>query len=466
LPRPDDDVTKDEGGKKPRDQEVTPHTERLPSGAELGQVLSLTSGHLTVLDGPQTGQELPFAGGTLAIGSAPDNDLVLTDAGISRHHAVLEQVGDKVLVRDVGSTNGTYLGDIRIKEAFLTPDSVLKLAKTNLRFHLKPRKVLIPPSRSNRFGALVGSSLRMRQVFGLLEWIAPTEVTVLINGPTGSGKELVARSVHEASLRAKKPFSVLDCSSLDRELISSELFGHEPGAFTGAIGRRIGVLEQAQGGTVFIDEVGELPLDLQPKLLRALEAREIRRLGGTSTISLDVRVISATHRDLPAMVKAGTFREDLFYRFSQVKVQLPSLRERREDVGLLAKYFLEKLGDRTQARSIAPEVQTLLAAQTYNGNVRELRNLVERTALVCRSDVLGLCDFMLFEDQGTEADEPPPGVPGEHSPKSLAAIEREAILASLKANNNNKSKTARELGIALNTLKAKLRAYNIASEGE
>jgi len=466
LPRSEDDSNKDKGGPRPREHEVSPHTERLPSGAELGQVLSVTSGHLTVLDGPQAGQELPFAGGKLTIGSAPDNDLVLADAGISRHHAVLEQSGDKVAVRDMGSTNGTYLGDVRIKEAFLSPDSVLKLAKTNLRFHLKPRKVLIPPSKSNRFGALVGSSLRMRQVFGLLEWIAPTEVTVLITGSTGSGKELVARSIHEASPRAKKPFSVLDCSALDRELISSELFGHEPGAFTGAVGRRIGVLEQAQGGTVFIDEVGELPLDLQPKLLRALEAREIRRLGGSQTISLDVRVISATHRDLPAMVKAGTFREDLFYRFSQVKVQLPALKDRREDVALLAKHFLEKLGDRTQAKSIAPEVQTLLMGQTYNGNVRELRNLVERTALVCRSDVLGLCDFMLFEDQDGEPSEPTPDTSGEHNPKSLAAIEREAILAALKANNNNKSKTSRELGIALNTLKAKLRAYNIQSDGE
>ncbi|MBI4861245.1 MAG: sigma 54-interacting transcriptional regulator [Candidatus Riflebacteria bacterium] len=456
--------TKDRPERSP-DAEVTPHTERLPSGVELGQVLSVTSGHLTVVDGPQAGQEIPFSGGQLKIGSAPDNDLILTDAGISRHHAVLESSADKVVVRDLGSTNGTYLGDVRIREAFLAPDTILRLAKTNLRFHLKPRKVLIPPSRSSRFGPLVGSSLKMRQVFGLLEWIAPTEVTVLINGPTGSGKELVARSVHEASPRAKKPFSVLDCSALDRELISSELFGHEPGAFTGATNRRIGVLEQAQGGTVFIDEVGELPLDLQPKLLRALEAREIRRLGGQTTISLDVRVVAATHRDLQAMVKAGQFREDLYYRLSQVKVNLPPLKERKEDIALLAQNFLDAITDRTKARSIAPEVLAVLSSHSYNGNVRELRNLVERAAFVCRAELLNLCDFMIFEDQTGEIQEPTAAT-GEHSPRSLAAIEREAILASLKANGNNKSRTARELGIALNTLKAKLRAYQIASSDE
>lgn len=442
-------------------------TERLPSGAELGQVLSVTSGHLTVVDGPQAGEEIPFTGGQLKIGSAPDNNLILTENGISRHHAVLIQSGDKVMVRDLNSTNGTFLGDFRINEAFLAPDSTLRLGKTNLRFHLKPRKVLVQPSRSNRFASLVGSSLKMRQVFGLLEWIAPTEVTVMIIGPTGTGKELVARSLHESSPRVKKPYSVLDCSALDRELISSELFGHEPGAFTGATSRRLGVLEQAQGGTVFIDEVGELPIDLQPKLLRALEAREIRRLGGQATIPLDVRVVCATHRDLPAMVKAGTFREDLFYRLSQVKVQLPSLRERREDIAVLAQSFLENLAGRTRARSIAPEVQAVLMSHQYPGNVRELRNLVERAAFVARGEVLSLGDFMMFDDAaGAEAEGhlPPPPVTGEHNPRSLAAIEREAIEAALKANDGNKSRTARELGIALNTLKAKIRAYKLGDD--
>jgi DNA-binding NtrC family response regulator len=460
---PGDNEDPKTGGKTDIDQ----HTERLPSGVDLGQVLSVTSGHLTVVDGPQSGQELPFAGGELKIGSAPDNDLILTDNGISRHHAVLEAKGDKVMVRDLNSTNGTFLGDFRINEAFLAPDSVLRLGKTSLRFHLKPRKVLVPPSKGTKFGPLVGSSLKMRQVFGLLEWIAPTEVTVMIIGPTGAGKELVARSIHESSGRAKKPYSVLDCSALDRELISSELFGHEAGAFTGAASRRIGVLEQAQGGTVFIDEVGELPIDLQPKLLRALEAREIRRLGGQATIGLDVRVVCATHRDLPAMVKAGTFREDLFYRLSQVKVQLPSLRERREDIPVLAQSFLEKLGDRSRAKAIAPEVQALLMGHQYPGNVRELRNLVERAAFVARGEVLSLGDFMMFDDAaGAEAEGhlPPPPATQEHNPRSLAAIEREAIEASLRANEGNKSRTARELGIALNTLKAKIRTYKIGED--
>ena len=445
---------------------VDRETERLPSGVELGQVLSVTSGHLTVVDGPQAGQELPFTGGQLKLGSAPDNDLILTDQGISRHHAVLVASGDKVMVKDLNSTNGTFLGDFRINEAFLAPESTLRLAKTSLRFHLKPRKVLVPPSKSGRFGALVGASLKMRQVFGLLEWIAPTEVTVMIIGPTGSGKELVARSLHESSPRAKKPYSVLDCSALDRELISSELFGHEAGAFTGAQSRRIGVLEQAQGGTVFIDEVGELPIDLQPKLLRALEAREIRRLGGQTTIGLDVRVVCATHRDLPAMVKAGTFREDLFYRLSQVKVPLPSLRERREDIAVLAQSFLENLKERTRARSIAPEVQAILSSQQYPGNVRELRNLVERAAFVARGEVLNLGDLMMFDDAASAEAEGhlPPPTSGEHNPRSLAAIEREAIVAAMKANEGNKSRTARELGIALNTLKAKIRGYKIGED--
>jgi DNA-binding NtrC family response regulator len=446
-------------------------TEKLPQGSDLGTVLSISEAHLTVVEGPGAGLEVPCGERSVRIGSAPDNDLVIADSAVSRHHAVLEPSGGRLLVRDLGSTNGTFLADVQVREAYAMPECLMRMGKTTLRLHVKPRRVFIPPYPGDRFGALVGASHRMRQLFGLLSWVAPTETTVLITGPTGTGKEVVARSIHQASARARRPFVVLDCGAVDPGLIGSEVFGHEVGAFTGAMSKRIGVFEQGQGGTVFIDEVGELPLDLQPKLLRLLESRELRRLGSNQPVALDVRVLAATNRDLEGMVARKEFREDLYYRLCQVRVSLPSLSERREDIPQLVGAILERIKGKVRARAASKEALAFLAGCPLPGHVRQLVNVVERAAQVCRGPTLALEDLLVFEDEIRSSAAPGagPGASGQAHVRScvpeaarpLAEVEKETIIANLEAHRGNLARTARALGIAVNTLKARMHRHGI-----
>jgi DNA-binding NtrC family response regulator len=296
-----------------------------------------------------------------------------------------------------------------------------------------------------------------------------TNVNVVIYGETGTGKELAARALHEASLRAAKPFVVFDCGNVDPEFIRSELFGHEVGAFTGATGQRVGAFELANGGTLFMDEIGELPLDLQPKLLRVLEQREIQRLGASAPRKVDVRIVSATHRNLEQMVREGKYREDLFYRLCQVPVTLPPLRERPEDIPKLVAHFLELAQGRSRSRlQFAPEALSVLEASEWRGNVRELRNVVERALALSTGPSITVGDLLMPAMPGPGAISL--GLPGglaagDNSPslanRALEDIEREAILKTLKANNGNRKKTARILGIAPVTLREKLRRYGV-----
>ncbi|MBI4871228.1 MAG: sigma 54-interacting transcriptional regulator [Candidatus Riflebacteria bacterium] len=273
---------------------------------------------MLVEEGPDKGSTAGLEGERLTLGTAPDNGLVLSDPSVSRHHAELVRGPEGLLLRDLGSTNGTFLGAHRVKEAFVGAGVRVILGRTVILLAPAEGMLLAFPSEQTSFGELHGQSTAMRRLFGVLARVAPTEITVLISGETGTGKELAARALHASSRRATGPFVPLDCGALERELAGSDLFGHEPGAFTGAAGRRPGIFEQARGGTVFLDELGELPLELQPKLLRVLERREVRRLGASSYLSVDVRLLAATHRDLKAMAAAGTFREDLLYRVAQV----------------------------------------------------------------------------------------------------------------------------------------------------
>jgi len=440
----------------------TPHTTKMELTA-IETSLAVEEAHLVVVDGPLQGLEIPCSMKPIRLGSAKDNDLVLPDHAVSRHHAVLQPSGGRLLLKDLGSTNGTFVADVRVCEAFVQPGSVILVGHTRLMVQLRSRTTQLPPYAGTSFGRLVGQSLKMRQLFTLLDWVAPTDATLFISGPTGTGKEVVARSIHEASPRKDGPFVVLDCGAADPGLISSELFGHEPGAFTGATIRRLGVFEQAQGGTVFIDEVGELPIDLQPKLLRVLDAREVRRLGGPSSIPIDVRVMAATNRNLEEMVVKCEFREDLYYRLCQVKVSLPALDERREDISLLVQSFLEALSTKSGRRTVSPEAMAFLSGGSFPGNVRQLRNIVERAAMIGRSPQIELKDLMIF---GDEFKNPGP-VPRKDSPASQGSDafkvkdERQEIIASLAANGYILSRTAKELGIALNTLKARIRKYMI-----
>src|SRR6185369_12759123 len=286
-------------------------------------------------------REHTFDKGTITVGSMDDNDVVVRDDTVSRYHCKIVQEDTSYVLVDLGSTNGTFINRVRVREGFLKPGCTIGLGTAELKFHAADEKVEIVPSRKERLGEAIGRHVKMRELFAIVEKIAPTGTTVVIEGETGTGKEVVAQTIHKLSSRASGPLMVFDCGAVPPNLIESELFGHEKGSFTGAIMTRQGLFEMADGGTIFLDELGELPLDLQPKLLRALESREIRRVGANKPIKVDVRIIAATNRNLEDEVRAGRFRQDLFYRLSVVRVFIPPLRERIEDIPLLVKHLLQ-----------------------------------------------------------------------------------------------------------------------------
>jgi transcriptional regulator with PAS, ATPase and Fis domain len=291
----------------------------------------------------------------------------------------LEAAG--VRVRDVGSRNGTWIGGVRVREALLTTSTVLTIGATSLSISLDAGPIDLAVSQSTRFGEAIGVSPAIRHVFMLLERAARSDMTVLLEGESGVGKEILARAVHAASARARAPFVALDCGALSPSLIESELFGHERGAFTGAHSARQGLFEAAHGGTIFLDEIGELPIDLQPKLLRVLEEREVRPVGGRTAKPIDVRVVAATNRHLAEAVEAGNFRRDLFYRLAVVLVTVPPLRDRPEDIAPLARAFLRSvLG--TPDAELTEDFAAMLSSYSWPGNVRELRNVIQRYALL------------------------------------------------------------------------------------
>lgn len=319
----------------------------------------------------------------VVVGSGDDCDVVLEDTAVSKKHCRLFREGENWVVADLGSTNGTFVNGAPIREAFVTGGAVVEVGRTQLQLFESEDSVQIKPSDQQRFGGIVGRDRRMRKLYSILERIAPTDSTVVIEGETGTGKEVIARTIHDRSLRREGPFLVFDCSAVPENLVESELFGHERGAFTGATRTRQGVFELADGGTVFLDELGELPLNLQSRLLRVLESREVRRVGGDAPIRVDVRVVAATNRDLESEVSAGRFREDLFYRLGVVRVMLPALRDRAGDIPLLVKHFLDhgrfnRAPDGTKkVEKVGREALDALSRYAWPGNIRELRNAVE-----------------------------------------------------------------------------------------
>jgi transcriptional regulator with GAF, ATPase, and Fis domain len=327
--------------------------------------------------GAQRGREYVISGDVIRIGKVEGNDVVLPDETVSRVHCEILRDQKGHLLRDLNSTNGTFLDGAEIREAYIRAGSVITVGTVQLKFQPYEERIEILPSERDSLGELVGGSLRMREIFGLVERIAPTEATVLIEGETGTGKDLVARTMHSLSRRKGGPFIVVDCGAVAGTLIESELFGHEKGAFTGASATRQGAFELANGGSLFLDELGELSLELQPKLLRVLEQREIRRVGGNRTIKIDIRVMAATKRDLQREVQQGKFREDLFFRLAVVPIRMPSLRERKEDLPLLVRSFLTRI-DGGQPRELDESAMSALVAHDWPGNVRELRNVLER----------------------------------------------------------------------------------------
>jgi two-component system, NtrC family, response regulator GlrR len=336
--------------------------------------------HVTVMTGPSSGLRWNELSERCAIGSHTSNDLVITDQTVSRFHCELRIDGAVVRVRDLGSRNGTSTAGVGIVECTLGDGAELAIGHTAVRIDLDPQPTELATPAAAMFGSMIGGTLEMRDVFARLAKVAKSDATVLVEGETGTGKEGVAEAIHEHGGRAQAPFVVVDCGAIAASLLESELFGHEAGAFTGAVGRRIGAFEQASGGTIFLDEIGELPLELQPKLLRMLETREIRRVGGKDVIACDVRIIAATNRDLRAEVNRATFRADLYFRLAVVKIELPPLRKRREDVPPLVVHLLRQLGasPRVAQLLLDPGFLAELSRAPWVGNVRELRNHLEQ----------------------------------------------------------------------------------------
>ena len=360
---------------------------------------------LVVTDGPDRGKELVIERERITVGRSVICDLVLEDKAVSGTHFEIVASEKGVVLRDMDSTNGTFCGDLRLREVWVKAGTVVRAGQTQLRFEPVEGMVEIDLSKDDRFHDLRGKSVKMREIFAILEKVAPTDLTVLVRGETGTGKELVAGALHSSSRRAEGPLVVQDCGAIPKDLIESTLFGHERGAFTGAHDRHRGSFEQADGGTILLDEIGELDIGLQPKLLRVLEGREIKRVGGDRTIPVDVRVVAATNRDLRQMVNEGTFREDLYYRLGVVQVELPPLRERPEDVALLVQSFLDDFTARRHAGedityTVTREAMARLSAYQWPGNVRELKNTIERGASLADGTELTVRDLMPSAQRG------------------------------------------------------------------
>jgi two-component system, NtrC family, response regulator GlrR len=364
-----------------RAEEERDHRTTLPcEGARQLEPPSVRRFRLTVVEGPGSGATVESTADRCAVGSDPLNDLLLADETVSRFHCEIRAEPGGVRVRDLESLNGVVLDGVQVTDAFLRGGSLLRLGRTTVRFDLGVERNRLPLSESIRFGGLVGSSIAMRACFALLERAAGSDVTVLLEGETGIGKSRAARAIHEESARRGQPFLIVDCGAIPANLLESELFGHEKGAFTGAATRRVGAFEEAAGGTIFLDEVGELPTELQPKLLRVIEEREVRRLGANRYFPVDVRIVAATNRNLRAEVNAGRFRSDLFFRLAVLRVPIPALRERTEDIPVIASELLRHMGALPEQVSSlhAPETLNRLRQFAWPGNVRELRNYLER----------------------------------------------------------------------------------------
>ena len=426
---------------------------------------------LVLTEGPRA-REWTFDQGAISIGAMEDNDLVLHDETVSRYHCRIVQEANSYVLVDLGSTNGTFINRVRIKEGYLKPGCNIGLGQTELKFTTADEKVEIVPSRKDHCGEMIGKHPRMREIYAIIEKIAPTNTTVVIEGDTGTGKEVVAQTIHKLSSRAQGPLMVFDCGAVPENLLESELFGHEKGSFTGAIMTRQGIFEMAHGGSLFLDELGELSLDLQPKLLRALEQREIRRVGSNKPIKVDVRVIAATNRNLEEEVRAGRFRQDLFYRLSVVRLFLPPLRDRVEDIPLLVRHFLRtasyaKSPDGSpRVTTVSREALDLLCAYSWPGNVRELVNVVERACSFCDGDTINPGDLpeQVREAQTLGATRDLPT--GEYTFKEakerwVSSFERDYIVNLLRKNGGNISHAAREADIDRKYFRKLMRKYGI-----
>jgi len=394
----------------------------------------------------------------LSLGQHPSNDIVLNQDGISQFHAKIEILNNQYYVSDLGSTNGTYVGNTKVLKAALSRASDLFLGKAKFHFEIQERNISLREKNYDIFFGIVSKDKAMKKIFSLIEVVSSTEAPVFLHGETGTGKELMARAIHQLSPRYQSPLVTINCAALPKELIESELFGHERGAFTGAIETRTGAFEEANGGSLFLDEIAEMDLSLQAKLLRALETGEIRRLGSNKNIFTSVRIISATHKDLSRAVKEGRFREDLYFRLHVVPIEIPSLRNRIDDLEVLVPSLLKQIRIQGELRA---EVYELLRQYEFPGNIRELKNILQRAHV----------EYQLLHPS-SKPDEKKifevkhfrflKGASRQQLPQSQQEVEeRISLLHALEAHNYNQTKTAQSIGLPVSTLHDRIKRYGI-----
>jgi DNA-binding NtrC family response regulator len=427
-----------------------------------GLRLEFDSVKLLVEAGPDEGRELHLAERAVMIGRAEDMDLRLADNAASRAHATVEPSGTGWKLRDLGSKSGTFLDGVKVNDAPLASGSRIRIGATELVFRVDRTSLSSTQEEATEFEGILGQSPAMRDLFGLLRRLASLDLPVLIHGESGTGKEAIARALHSCSTRADGPYEVVDCTLLERDHMRSELFGHVKGAFTGADRDRDGAFVQADGGTLFLDEIAELPVELQPQFLRALEQGDVRPLGGDRSRQVRVRLVSATNRDLEEAVREKAFREDLFYRLTAVTVTVPPLRDRGDDALLLARHFLP------EGLELDAEAQVTVKTYPWPGNVRELKFKMQRAAGMARGPRVTVEDMGL--DMGIRPAPPPPSTNQEEvradaetaEPRgALADLEERAIRQALAMFDGNKSLVAEHLGIGRTTLYRRLRQFGI-----
>jgi two-component system, NtrC family, response regulator HydG len=406
------------------------------------------------------GTEYPIDVDPIVVGRDPGARIVLPDPEVSAMHCELRAVNEGILVRDLGSTNGTFVGAFRVHEGVITTTTQLTVGRSAIVIEPSGSSRRVDVGYSDSFGPLLGRSPKMRRVFSVLERIAPTPLSVLVLGETGTGKELVAKAIHDASPRKDEPFVVVDCGSIPPTLAESILFGHEKGSFTGATERRKGALAEADGGTLFLDELGELPLDLQPKLLRALSERQVKRVGSSQFEPIDVRVLAATRRDLSAEMNAGRFRSDLYFRIAQVRIELPPLRERAQDLPLLIEQVCRKVEREQQAPAVIAWIEQRMGTHDWPGNVRELLNVASVAAML--ADKPGAIDDVLtLAREPQEAPRMPVTAFAEAKRQAMTSFERDYFTALADGAKGNVSEMARQSGMERHHVRAYLRKHGL-----
>ncbi len=402
------------------------------------------------------GRELAVGPEPVTVGRDGSAHLSIADPEISSIHCELVATRQGVVLKDLGSTNGTFIENVGVRECVLASPCTIRVGSTLLRFTPAAPRVVEGASELRAFGPLLGGSPPMQRLYGVLERIAPTELSVLVTGETGTGKELVARAIHEKSRRKDGPFIVIDCGALPSSLAEATLFGHERGAFTGAIARAEGAFQAAHGGTVFLDELGELPEDIQPKLLRAIAERSVKPVGASQYVPVDVRVVAATRRDLRRAMNAARFREDLYFRIAQVRVELPPLRDRLEDLPELVAAACARVDAAAPAAAVSAYIKRRFAAYDWPGNVRELLNIASVLAALGES----ASEEVLPVEGGEVATDEPDGA--ERFLEARRRFEERYFRRLLDDTDGNISEIARRCGLARHQVRAHLKKLGIA----